>query len=557
MIAAGKRATPISLKTEFERHPPIRHDLTVPQYLGTLAANATTIINAEDYGRLIVDLATRRALVVIGTDIVNEAYEAGLHVPPDEQIAATEQSLKQLSHENRHTIDLTSLAEVQAVSVDWLWHRRIARGKLALIAGQPGRGKSQLSLYFAARVSTGSDWPDGAPCPLGSVVLVCCEDDESDTIVPRLIAAGADRARCFIHALTDLGKDVPRLAAKIKAIGDVALVVIDPVSAYLGKIDGNNAPEVRRSLAPLLQMAAEANVAVLLVTHPNKSTSQSEPMARVSGSGAFVAVCRSAWLVEKDPQDAEGKRRVLAPLKNNIGDDITGFVFRVDGALVENGIETSRVVFEPGTVTISAAELLQGQGQTSEDRGALDEAEEFLLTFLKNAPVATKAVQKAAKDAGIAQRTLERARARLKVHSTKSKDTGNWLLALPAAGCAEQLRQDRHLRHVSEGEEVGGVAPLPSANHEDRQPDPPSGGGGVGGDGGALRRSAATRAHEKQLTPEIRNRVVHMPSPNSTGARDHGRSAHCYLTTLNSVLLREIGKVRDPRLLADPGLMGA
>ena len=89
-------------------------------------------------------------------------------------------------------------------------------------------------------------------------------------------------------------------------------------------------------------------------------------MARVSGSGAFVAVARSAWLVEKDPQDPDGKRRMIVPLKNNIGDDQTGFAYRVEGVAVANGIETSRIIFEPGTVTISAAELLQGQNQTDE-----------------------------------------------------------------------------------------------------------------------------------------------------------------------------------------------
>ena len=122
--------------------------------------------------------------------------------------------------------DLVSLATVEAAPVDWLWHRRIARGKLNLIAGQPGRGKSQITKYMAARISTGTNWPDGAPCSLGSVIFITCEDDAADTIVPRLMAAGADRTRCYLHALSDLGKDVPALEEKIMAIGDVAAVVI-------------------------------------------------------------------------------------------------------------------------------------------------------------------------------------------------------------------------------------------------------------------------------------------------------------------------------------------
>jgi hypothetical protein len=222
-------------------------------------------------------------------------------------------------------------------------------------------------------------------------------------------------------------------------------------------------------------MAADTNVAVILISHPNKSSANADPMARVSGSGAFVALARSAWLVEKDPQDADGKRRLIVPLKNNIGDDQTGFAFRVEGTTVVDGIETSRVVFEPGTVTISAAELLQGQNQTDEERGQRQEAEEFLREYLKDGPMITTAVTKAAEGAGIARRTLERARASLNVRATKSKTAGNWVLSLP--------EQPRHSAKTAtaKGGEFGGLDGDHCPNGEDRHFDPPF--GEVGGFG--------------------------------------------------------------------------
>jgi putative DNA primase/helicase len=200
---------------------------------------------------------------------------------------------------------------------------RIARGKLNLIVGHPGRGKSQLSLFMAALVSTGGLWPDGTPCDRGSVVLITCEDDMADTVVPRLVALGADRSRC--HSLDgrrdETGRSRPFslkdsatvLVDLARDISDLALVIIDPVSAYLDRIDSHNAAEMRGGLLPLQEFAARSGAAVVLVSHFSKGTPDGTAMSRVAGSGALVAVCRSAWLVERCPEDAAGHTRVLAP----------------------------------------------------------------------------------------------------------------------------------------------------------------------------------------------------------------------------------------------------
>ena len=209
---------------------------------------------------------------------------------------------------------------------------------------------------------------------------------------------------------------------------------------------------MRGALAPLQTLAAETGAAVVLVAHLNKGSGDGSAMARVGGSGAFVAACRSAWLVEADPQDEERKRRILTPLKNNIGDDKTGFAFSIQSVDLR-GIETSRVVFEPDPVVVSASELLRGQQQTDEERGALEEALDFLRDFLKDGAKTTKSVEKAAKEAGIATRTIERARAKLKIRARKSDSSGAWLMVLPDT----ELRQDRQDRQQNGTGQDGGV----------------------------------------------------------------------------------------------------
>ncbi len=138
-------------------------------------------------------------------------------------------------------------ADVDPESVDWVWPGRLARGKLTIIAGDPSMGKSQISMAVAARLSTGTQWPDGGRARRGSTIVLSAEDAMSDTISPRLVAAGADRKR--VHVLksvrTEKGKrrsfslqeDLAALGEKIGELGDVALVIIDPITSYMGEID--------------------------------------------------------------------------------------------------------------------------------------------------------------------------------------------------------------------------------------------------------------------------------------------------------------------------------
>ena len=336
------------------------------------------------------------------------------------------------------------ISDVTAQPIRWLWPGRIASGKCTVIAGNPGLGKSQLTLAMAAHTTRGTSWPDGTACRPGNVVILSAEDDAADTMRPRLEAAGARLDRVFIldaavegysgdgtvsRRAVSLQTDIANLGRMLDEIGNVALVIIDPVTAYLGGTDSHKNAEVRALLAPLGEMAAAHGVAIVCVSHLNKAGS-TDALLRVSGSLAFVAAARAAWLVGKDPDDEA--RRLFLPLKNNLGADDTGLAFRVEGVTVPSSagaIETSRIAWQAGVVTTKANELMTGNGD--DERGALDEAKDFLAELLSDGPVPAKRVQTEARDTALSWRTINRAKVALGVQSTKGGMGSGWEWHLP------------------------------------------------------------------------------------------------------------------------------
>jgi len=359
---------------------------------------------------------------------------------------------------NAGTIVYTRADAVPVQPIKWLWPGRIARGKVSLIAGHPGLGKSQLTASLAAVVSTGGCWPiDRTPCTPGNVLILSAEDDASDTIVPRLKAAGADLTRVFlVEAVTDgftadgtearrlfnLGTDLKRLGDMLKKVGGAAMVVIDPVSAYLGAADSHRNSDVRALLAPLGELAAEHGTAVVAVSHLNKG-SGSEAIGRVTGSMAFVAAARSTFVVARDPEN--DARRLFLPLKNNLGNDSTGLAFKVEGHEFESNagaIQTSRVVWDGTTVSLTADEALRAPTD-SDEKSTMEDAKQFLKGLLANGPVPTKQIQVDADGAGYAWATIRRAQQALGVLAEKDGMKGPWRWALPSA-TAEDAHEDAH-----------------------------------------------------------------------------------------------------------------
>src|SRR5580704_4684197 len=316
-------------------------------------------------------------------------------------------------------------ADIIPKRIDFLWPGRIARGKHTAIAGEPGDGKSQLSVYVAATVSRGGQWPCGeGRAPIGNVIILNAEDGADDTVVPRLIAAGADLRRVHIVSAVhqedgkgrrafNLQADLALLERKIAEIGDVALVIIDPISSYMGKTDSHKNAEVRGALEPLSEMAERLKVAILSITHFSKSGSgnSNKALHRFIGSIAFTGAPRAAFAVIEDT-DNEGRILFLSA-KNNMVRKPQGLAYRLLQTFVgKDEILASYVHFDSEPVTVSADEALRAS-EDGGDRSAAAEAEEFLRDKLSAGPVPAKDGEEHARALGIAPRTLARARKKL------------------------------------------------------------------------------------------------------------------------------------------------
>jgi putative DNA primase/helicase len=314
----------------------------------------------------------------------------------------------------------------------------------------------------AQTTKQGGRWPmeEGAP-PSGSVILFSDEDDPNDTLVPRLAAAGADLKRVHIVKIvkTETGDrsfslitDLDALRRKVKSIGDVKLVVIDPISAYLGvgKIDSFRTTDVRGVLTPLTLLAAEMAIAVIGVMHFNKKTDVTNALLRISDSLAFGALARHVYGVI---DDAENNRKLFVRAKNNTvakGKDKTlAYRFGFDpnvGTDEKTGdaIGAPFVIWEDSYVDVTAVEAMQAAAE-NKSPGARDKAKKFLAKLLANGRVPVTEVAEAAEANDITERTLRRAKEDLSVITEKDNTTpkGGWYCRLPPEGVAKWAPQSR------------------------------------------------------------------------------------------------------------------
>jgi putative DNA primase/helicase len=341
-------------------------------------------------------------------------------------------------------LEMVCLADISAKPIDWLWKYWIAIGKVSCLAGDGGLGKTTILCDFAARTTNGDSWPDGTPgTRAGSVIILAAEDDLEDTLKPRLLAVGADCRRIFIiRAVRDekrkrrafnLQADLVQLETEIIRLGNVRLVIIDPVSSYLGKgVDSHKNAEVRTVLEPLAEMASRLRVAVLCNNHFSKGGGNAN--SRIIGSVAFVNQARAAFIVTNDAEDTE--RLLLMPSKMNIAPIKYGLAYRIEGYAVEadgQDILTSRIAWETTPVTITADQALAAHDEKREGKTAKAEATEFLRDLLTQGEMAAKDVDVAAKNAGITFKPLRNARTALGV-VTRREGFGPgavWFWSLP------------------------------------------------------------------------------------------------------------------------------
>ena len=362
-------------------------------------------------------------------------------------------------------VRLTPASAIRCQPIRWLWPGWLARGKLHILAGAPGTGKTTAALALAATITRGGRWPDGTVAPPGRVLVWSGEDDPADTLVPRLRAAGADLGRVLIVGDTlteeeprpfDPARDLQTLEWQLERYDDVALMIADPVvSAVAG--DSHKNVEVRRSLQPLVNLGQRLDCAVLGISHFTKGSAGRDPTERVTGSIAFGALARIVLVTAK----GEDGDRLLARAKSNIGQDGGGYRYTLEQIDIGGGMEASTVRW--GEAIEGSAREILSDVEAAEDRDdPATDAAGFLFELLRYGARPAREVLSEAVDAGFSRDQMHRAKRKIGAVAVKLGMAGGWAWQLPKI--AEDSEQDSPPSSLPSG-----VSNTNTATFEDRE----------------------------------------------------------------------------------------
>lgn len=337
---------------------------------------------------------------------------------------------------HHRVVNLRCGADIKALPITWLWPGWLPAGKLTILAGAAGSGKTTLSVGLAASLTSGSRWPDGTPClRKGNVLIWSSEDSADDTLVPRLIASGADMKRVhFIEGITENGEKLPfdpavdihELHKAVEQMGGVSLLIIDPiVSAVSG--DMHRANDVRRSLQAVVDFGETHNCAILGISHFAKGGAGKTPQDRVIGSQAFGALARMVLVAAKEEGSS---RRVLARAKSNIAADDGGVAYSLEVVTIAGEIETTHVVWD-GVIEGTAREIL---GELEHDESGINSEQDDLVKLLvdllteNGGQMPAKMIKAEISDAGFSWTSANRAKVKAGIESAKERGskTGGW-----------------------------------------------------------------------------------------------------------------------------------
>jgi len=321
-----------------------------------------------------------------------------------------------------NVLDITLIRadDIKPQPIQWIWDGWLARGKLHILAGQAGAGKTTIAIELAAIISDGGKFPDGSNTLPGSILIWSGEDSVEDTLVPRLAAANANLGKVyFISDVVSVSRnskrtfdpsiDMANLIARAESIPDLTLIVLDPIVSAVTN-DSHKNGEVRRALQPIVDFGIKRNCAVLGITHFSKGGQGKNILERVTGSIAFGALARVVLAAGKIVGE-DSDKRILCRTKNNIGDDTGGFEYSLREIEIESGIYTSRI--EWGSYQAGNSNDLLAPPASTNSGDCVD----FLKAVLVNGKVSVKDIIKAGLDNGFSFDQLKRAKQKLKIKS--------------------------------------------------------------------------------------------------------------------------------------------
>lgn len=315
--------------------------------------------------------------------------------------------------QEQNNLKLIRMSDIESKEVEWLWYPYIPFGKITIIQGDPGEGKTKLVLELGARLTKGEHFDEAQRHETMSIIYQTAEDGLADTIKPRLESAGADCEKVLVIDDTDrpLSMADERLEIAIKETG-ARLLILDPIQAYIGAtVDINRANEIRPMMKKLGDLAEKYNCAIILVGHMNKG-GVGKAIYRGLGGIDFAAAARSVLLVARDPNDANV--RAVAPIKASLAPEGNIVAFRLGE---KNSFEWL------GDYDIDMDSLLYGC--TSGDK--YQKAKNFIEAELaggKEVPI--KRIEEKLKSMQISKRTLETVKKDLRIESVKVGKSWIW-----------------------------------------------------------------------------------------------------------------------------------
>jgi hypothetical protein len=314
-------------------------------------------------------------------------------------------------------------ASYELAELQWMWPQKIPKGKISLLTGKPDSAKSLVSLDLSSRVSTGSDWPDGSKNEggAGRVLIAATEDDPEDTIIPRLIAAGANLRNIDIVVGTvirdkekkkrrmnlNLKRDAKMLLEAIKRQPDIRLLVLDPVTSYFGDADQNKDKDIRPIMDEITRMCNKSGITVVGIIHSNKR-SDVDAVHKVSGAGALAAAVRAVWGFSRDTEDK--KKYHMAHVKGNLCKDKRGLDYSIEECMVPikgKNAGTPRIVW--GEQTEEDADDRLNAERNNKD--VKDTKSLIAIAVVRSViPAKAKDIYRKAEAEGISVATIKRAR---------------------------------------------------------------------------------------------------------------------------------------------------
>lgn len=334
-------------------------------------------------------------------------------------------------------IRIVSCSDIEVERPRWLWPGYIPAGKITILAGDPGMGKSTISIDLVSRISQGTFLPSGNRTIAGTCLIASAEDAAEDTIMPRLIAAGANIKRVSVirevmiqdeaHYLS-FPRDLERLRDLVIAQG-ARLLIIDPMNAFMEKgTDTYKDQDVRLVLAPLESMAEETGVAILIVAHLNKKE-ESSTLYRVGGSIGFIGAARSVLAVSHTTKD---NTKALYSLKSNLAKRPPSLAYETESKRItrknegqwkgEDTIESSKIRWK-GEIDFDPTQQTFVKESESET-----EAQEFLRAILLDSEMPTQDIFSEARQAGISQTSLKKVKVDMGIKAVKRSGKWCWKL---------------------------------------------------------------------------------------------------------------------------------